>query len=104
MSKPVALEEFRYVGDKRTQIVYDMDEMTSNDHVAQAVADLVVTQDFSALRPGHARRSPQIVATGRIATVSVRRCGQCLAYAFEPRLERGVGERGLARQRERIVG
>ncbi|HEY3832684.1 MAG TPA: hypothetical protein VGO03_10355 [Acidimicrobiia bacterium] len=51
MSKPVALEEFRYVGDKRTQIVYDMDEMASNDRVAQAVADLVVTQDFACFGP-----------------------------------------------------
>jgi hypothetical protein len=51
MSKPVALEEFRYVGDKRTQIVYDMDEMSANERVAEAVADLVATQDFACFGP-----------------------------------------------------
>lgn len=51
MSKPVALEEFRYVGDKRTQIVYDMDAMASDARVEKAVAALMETQDYVCFGP-----------------------------------------------------
>jgi hypothetical protein len=51
MTKPTALEHFRYVGDKRTQIVYDMDEMGSDKRVAKAVADVVAAQEFACFGP-----------------------------------------------------
>ena len=37
MSRPTALEHFRFVGDKRTQIVYDIDLAGSDPEVAAAV-------------------------------------------------------------------
>ncbi len=49
--KPTALEEFRFVGDKRTQIVYDMDQMGSDPRVDKAVADLVAAQTFTVFGP-----------------------------------------------------
>jgi hypothetical protein len=51
MSKPTALEHFRFVGDKRTQIVYDMDEMSSDERVAKAVADIVAAQSYATFGP-----------------------------------------------------
>ena len=51
MEKPTALEHFRYVGDKRTQIVYDMDEMAGDERVANAVADLVAAQTYICFGP-----------------------------------------------------
>ena len=51
MEKPTALEQFRYVGDKRTQIVYDMDEMANDARIAKAVAEVVSTQDFVCFGP-----------------------------------------------------
>jgi hypothetical protein len=51
MTKPTALEEFRYVGDKRTQVVYDMDEMGSDARVAKAVADIVAAQEYACFGP-----------------------------------------------------
>lgn len=51
MPRPAALEDFRYVGDKRTQIVYDQDLAGSEPDVAKAVADLVVTAQFACFAP-----------------------------------------------------
>jgi hypothetical protein len=51
MSKPTALEHFRFVGDKRTQIVYDMDEMGSDARVAKAVADIAANQTYATFGP-----------------------------------------------------
>jgi hypothetical protein len=49
MSRPVKFEEFRYVGDKRAQIVYDLDS-TDPDSVA-AVEDLMEAETFLAFAP-----------------------------------------------------
>jgi len=49
MSRPVKFEEFRYVGDKRAQIVYDLDS-TDPDSVA-AVEDLMGAETFLAFAP-----------------------------------------------------
>ena len=51
MSKPTALEHFRFVGDKRNQIVYDMDEMASNDKVAAAVIDICAAESYACFGP-----------------------------------------------------
>ena len=47
MDRPKALEEFRYVGDKRSQIVYDLDNCELDD----AVADLVAAKTFATFGP-----------------------------------------------------
>ena len=47
MDRPKGLEEFRFVGDKRTQIVYDLDNCTEDE----AVADLVAAQAFATFGP-----------------------------------------------------
>ncbi len=51
MSKPTALEHFRFVGDKRTQIVYDMDEMAANQAVAEAVAGICSAETYACFGP-----------------------------------------------------
>jgi hypothetical protein len=47
----VRFEQFRYLGDKRSLIVYDMDLIDSDDEVAAAVADIVKSQKFLAFGP-----------------------------------------------------
>ena len=49
MSRPVKFEEFRYVGDKRSQVVYDLDS-TDPESVA-AVEDLMAAETFLAFGP-----------------------------------------------------
>ena len=45
------LEHQRYVGDKRTQIVYDLELLDTDPDVAAAVADLVAAEAFLAFGP-----------------------------------------------------
>ncbi|MCB0990077.1 MAG: hypothetical protein R2770_08345 [Acidimicrobiales bacterium] len=47
MDRPKGLEGFRFVGDKRTQIVYDLDQCTEAD----AVADLAAAHQFATFGP-----------------------------------------------------
>ena len=49
MSRPVKFEEFRYVGDKRAQVVYDLDS-TDPESVA-AVAEMMEAETFLAFGP-----------------------------------------------------
>jgi hypothetical protein len=51
MPKPTMLEHHRYVGDKRTQVVYDMDLIDSDARVAKAVADIVANAQFLVFGP-----------------------------------------------------
>ena len=51
MSRPTALEHFRFVGDKRTQVVYDIDLAASNADVAKAVADIVEHETYACFSP-----------------------------------------------------
>jgi len=51
VSRPVRFEEFRYLGDKRTQVVYDLDLADRDDEVAAAVAELVESEQFAAFGP-----------------------------------------------------
>lgn len=37
MARPSRFEQFRFVGDKRTQLVYDLDEWTDDDVVNEFV-------------------------------------------------------------------
>jgi hypothetical protein len=48
-SRPTRFEEFRYLGDKRSQVVYDLD---TTDADAQAlVAELLASEKFAAFSP-----------------------------------------------------
>lgn len=51
MSRPAALEHFRFVGDKRTQIVYDQDAAGDDAAVAAAVADIVASETYACFAP-----------------------------------------------------
>lgn len=50
MSRPTRFEHFRYLGDKRTQLVYDLDLLDAPD-VAAAVDDLIESEQFAAFGP-----------------------------------------------------
>ena len=51
MSRPVAFEHFRYIGDKRNQVVYDQDLADEDPRVAKAIADLMRSEQFAAFSP-----------------------------------------------------
>jgi hypothetical protein len=48
MSRPVKFEEFRYVGDKRTQRLHDLDDP---DHDEAAVEELMASEQFVCFAP-----------------------------------------------------
>jgi hypothetical protein len=49
VSRPTRFEDFRYLGDKRRQVVYDLD---SDDAEARAlVAELLASERFAAFSP-----------------------------------------------------
>jgi hypothetical protein len=50
MSRPTAFEHSRYVGDKRTQVVYDLD-LLDDPEVAAAIDELMASQQFAAFGP-----------------------------------------------------
>jgi hypothetical protein len=47
MSRPTRFEEFRYLGDKRRQVVYDLDA----DDATELIAELVASEQFAAFSP-----------------------------------------------------
>jgi hypothetical protein len=51
VSRPSALEHFRYVGDKASQVVYDQDLAASDESVATAIADIVARESFACFGP-----------------------------------------------------
>jgi hypothetical protein len=51
MSRPTKFEHNRYVGDKRTQVVYDLDLADSDPAVAEAVEELLASERFAAFGP-----------------------------------------------------
>jgi hypothetical protein len=51
MARPTALEHFRFVGDKRSQIVYDQDLAATDPSVAEAVAGIVAAESFACFAP-----------------------------------------------------
>jgi hypothetical protein len=51
MSRPSKFEEFRYLGDKRTQVVYDLDLTDTDPDVAARVEELMKSQQFAAFSP-----------------------------------------------------
>jgi hypothetical protein len=51
MSRPTRFEHFQYLGDKRSQRVYDLDLADSDPRVAEAVADIMASEQFAAFSP-----------------------------------------------------
>ena len=49
MSRPTRFEEFRYLGDKRNQVVYDLD--TDDADAQDAIGELVASERFAAFAP-----------------------------------------------------
>ena len=51
MGRPTKFEHNRYVGDKRTQVVYDLDLADVDPEVAAAVDELLAAETFAAFGP-----------------------------------------------------
>jgi hypothetical protein len=51
VSRPTRFEHNRYVGDKRTQVVYDLDLADSDPGLAKAIAELLASERFAAFGP-----------------------------------------------------
>ncbi len=51
MPKPTRFEHFRYLGDKRTLVVYDMDMIDTDPTVATAVHDIIASERFLSFGP-----------------------------------------------------
>lgn len=50
MSRPTRFEHYRYLGDKRNQVVYDLDLLDDPD-VAAAVDDILAAESFATFGP-----------------------------------------------------
>jgi hypothetical protein len=51
VSRPTRFEHSRYVGDKRKQVVYDLDMYGTDDDVTAAVDELLAAETFLAFGP-----------------------------------------------------
>jgi len=51
MARPLPFEHYRYVGDKRTMVVYDLDLYGVEPVVTAAVDDLLASERFIAISP-----------------------------------------------------
>jgi len=51
MPKPTRFEHFRFLGDKRTLTVYDLDLIDDDPEVAAAVDDIMAAESFVAFGP-----------------------------------------------------
>ena len=51
MGRPTRFEHNRYVGDKRTQVVYDLDLADADPEVAAAIEELLAAERFAAFGP-----------------------------------------------------
>ena len=49
MSRPTRFEEFRYLGDKRKQVVYDLD--TDDADAQEAISEVLASEQFAAFAP-----------------------------------------------------
>jgi hypothetical protein len=50
MSRPTRFESFRFLGDKRTQIVYDLD-LVEEAGLADTIDELMASEQFAAFGP-----------------------------------------------------
>jgi hypothetical protein len=51
VARPTKFEHNRYVGDKRSQVVYDLDLAGTDPQVAAAVEELLAAETFAAFGP-----------------------------------------------------
>ena len=51
MARPTRFEHHKYMGDKRTQIVYDLDLYEEDPAVTAAVDDVLTAETFLAFGP-----------------------------------------------------
>jgi hypothetical protein len=51
VSRPTRFEHFQYLGDKRNQIVYDLDLADGNNDVSAAIDELLASEQFAAFGP-----------------------------------------------------
>jgi len=51
MARPVHFEHYRYLGDKRTLIVYDLDLYGVDPDVTEAVDGVLASERFIAISP-----------------------------------------------------
>jgi hypothetical protein len=51
MARPSRFEHHKYLGDKRTQIVYDLDMYGSDEHVTERIDDILTAETFLAFCP-----------------------------------------------------
>ena len=50
MTRPTRFETFRYLGDKRTQVVYDLD-LVDEAGLEDAIEELMASEQFAAFAP-----------------------------------------------------
>jgi hypothetical protein len=50
MTRPARFESFRYLGDKRTQVVYDLD-LTDQTGLQDVIDELMRSEQFAAFAP-----------------------------------------------------
>ncbi len=51
MSRPTRFEHYRYVGDKRTQVLYDLDVYGTDADVTDAIDELLESEQYLAISP-----------------------------------------------------
>jgi len=51
VGRPTRFEHNRYVGDKRSQVVYDLDLADADPEVAAAIEELLASERFAAFGP-----------------------------------------------------
>lgn len=51
MARPTRFEHHRFLGDKRTQVVYDLDLADGDPALAKEIAELVASEQFAAFGP-----------------------------------------------------
>ena len=51
MGRPTRFEHNRYVGDKRSQVVYDLDLADDDPDVAARIDELMASEQFAAFGP-----------------------------------------------------
>lgn len=57
IERPKPLEGRRFVGDKRTQIVYDMDNCLDAEKASERVEDLTAAQSYATFGPDELREA-----------------------------------------------
>ena len=51
VSRPTRFEQFQFLGDKRSQVVYDLDLAAGDEQVAAAIEELLASEQFAAFGP-----------------------------------------------------